>query len=60
MKHHIHNFGFRKALAVGVATLALTTTAHARDLTIVSFGGNFQDAQRELVHDRCATVGISI
>jgi putative spermidine/putrescine transport system substrate-binding protein len=49
MKHNMQSFGIRKALAMGVAALALTaTTAQARDLTVVSFGGNFQDAQREL------------
>lgn len=39
----------RKALAIGgTAVLLAGGTAQARDLTIVSFGGNFQDAQREL------------
>jgi putative spermidine/putrescine transport system substrate-binding protein len=39
----------RKALAIGgTAVLLASGTAQARDLTIVSFGGNFQDAQREL------------
>ena len=40
---------FRMALAAGTAALALAAgAAQARDLTIVSFGGTFQDAQREL------------
>ncbi len=40
---------YRNALAAGAAVLALSaTTAGARDLTVVSFGGTFQDAQREL------------
>ncbi|MBP9183039.1 MAG: ABC transporter substrate-binding protein [Fuscovulum sp.] len=39
----------RMALAAGTAALALAAgAAQARDLTIVSFGGTFQDAQREL------------
>src|SRR6185436_12584797 len=36
------------ALAFAVAGLAAAQTATARDLTIVSWGGNFQDAQREI------------
>lgn len=40
---------FRNALALGAAVLALSGTATlARDLTVVSWGGTFQDAQREL------------
>jgi putative spermidine/putrescine transport system substrate-binding protein len=35
-------------LAFAVAGLAAAQTATARDLTIVSWGGNFQDAQREI------------
>ena len=39
----------RRALAIGATALALGGgAAQARDLTIVSFGGTFQDAQREL------------
>lgn len=39
----------RRGLVIGAAALALAgTAAEARDLTVVSFGGNFQDAQREL------------
>lgn len=39
----------RRALAVSTVALALASgAAQARDLTIVSFGGTFQDAQREL------------
>jgi putative spermidine/putrescine transport system substrate-binding protein len=46
MKHLTH---LRMALAAGTAALALAAgAAQARDLTIVSFGGTFQDAQREL------------
>lgn len=40
--------GLRRALAVGGAILALTAGAQARDLTVVSWGGTFQDTQREL------------
>lgn len=36
------------ALVVAGASLAIAVPASARDLTIVSWGGNFQDAQREL------------
>ena len=45
-----HTFtSLRKALAIGgTAVLLASGAAQARDLTIVSFGGNFQDAQREL------------
>lgn len=41
--------GFRHSL-VGAGLLAamIAGTAQARDLTVVSWGGNFQDAQREL------------
>ncbi len=39
----------RKTLILGATALALGATAvQARDLTVVSFGGTFQDAQREL------------
>lgn len=38
-----------RGLAIGAAALALAgTAAQARDLTVASFGGTFQDAQREL------------
>lgn len=41
--------GLRKALFLGATALALSVTAaQARDLTVVSFGGTFQDAQRDL------------
>ena len=40
--------GLGRALALGGALLALTAGAEARDLTVVSWGGTFQDAQREL------------
>ena len=36
------------ALAFAVAGLAASQAANARDLTIVSWGGSFQDAQREI------------
>ncbi len=40
---------YRAALVAGAAVLALSgTAALARDLTVVSWGGTFQDAQREL------------
>ena len=49
MQNTKHLSKFCRGLAIGVAALALAgTAAQARDLTIVSFGGNFQDAQREL------------
>jgi putative spermidine/putrescine transport system substrate-binding protein len=39
----------RRALAIGTTAIVLAGgAAQARDLTIVSFGGTFQDAQREL------------
>ncbi|MFC5694871.1 polyamine ABC transporter substrate-binding protein [Pseudomonas sp. GCM10022186] len=36
------------AIAIAVSSAAVTQAAVARDLTIVSWGGNFQDAQREI------------
>lgn len=49
MTQNMNHRRFRKALVLGATALALTaTTAQARDLTVVSFGGTFQDAQREL------------
>ncbi|WP_112310648.1 ABC transporter substrate-binding protein [Pseudogemmobacter bohemicus] len=39
---------FGKVLAMGAAMTMAGAAAQARDLTVVSFGGNFQDAQREL------------
>ena len=49
MQNTKHLSKFCRGLAIGVAALALAgTAAQARDLTIVSFGGNFQDAQRDL------------
>ena len=36
-------------LACSILTAGLTGAAHARDLTVVSWGGNFQDAQR-IIH----------
>ena len=49
MKHDIRISKIGKGLAVAAAALMLAgTAAQARDLTIVSFGGTFQDAQREL------------
>lgn len=41
-RHAFAAFGF------ALLGLAVTQAASARDLTIVSWGGNFQDAQREL------------
>lgn len=48
MKHDHKLPTFGKVLAVGAALALAGTAAQARDLTVVSFGGNFQDAQREL------------
>ena len=49
MTHKTQLFGLGKALAIGATAFAFAgTAAQARDLTIVSFGGTFQDAQREL------------
>lgn len=52
MKKHIRTFGkLRAALTVGAAVAALAApAAQARDLTIVSWGGTFQDAERELFY----------
>ena len=49
MKIKQRHTGFRASLVLGAAALAMAaTSAQARDLTVVSFGGTFQDAQREL------------
>lgn len=39
---------FGAALALGIGLLALPAVAQQRDLTIVSWGGAYQDAQREI------------
>lgn len=49
MTRNTYSTTLRRALAIGTTALALAGgTAQARDLTIVSFGGTYQDAQREL------------
>ena len=39
---------FAAAGVVGLATLLMPVAGMARDLTVVSWGGNYQDAQREI------------
>lgn len=49
MKLNTHLRPLRQTLAIGTMAFALAAgAAQARDLTVVSFGGTFQDAQREL------------
>ncbi len=49
MKHNIQISTIGKALTLAATAFVLAgTAAQARDLTVVSFGGTFQDAQREL------------
>lgn len=49
MKPNMHLKTLWQTLAIGTVAVALATgAAQARDLTVVSFGGTFQDAQREL------------
>ena len=43
------SFPYFKPLAVAAATLMLCGAAHARDLTIASWGGAYQDAQRTVI-----------
>ncbi len=52
------NVTFAAAGVVGLATLLMPVASMARDLTVVSWGGNYQDAQREdLLQAVCRCVG---